>query len=341
MMLSSLVLALFLSPTSHAAEADNFTARRMDVADIAEPMNALANGYLKKAVADANLGGACDEGRLYEELQKFFANHSSGRLIQDVLYKKKVPLTVIPLKESIYKEWDIWDGYLLGRSKAAKSPLALTPMVRVGDTIVGVDKFEHLFGMGFIYFDKYYRKGESLRSVLKNGVFREKTALGGNMFATGVFSYADLSANFNGLRFWNHMLQKKNDVLGKNENLGPYVKCDAGKWAVNPSKSIDFRNYMDASMDESINCSKFARSSGEEKFRKSLTRLSFVDAEGNTTCPVEPAKLEAMKTKYDAANSGIVPYLDLTPFVVNSRGTEKVSYINEVQPLWYTIQNPF
>lgn len=323
MVFASIFFALLLSSSaSKAAEADHFTSRTLNVADIAESVNILANDGLKKALLQVNRVGSCDEANLYVELQKIFANHSDGQLVKDILYGKKVPLTMIPLKESIYKEWTIWDGYLLGRKKAAQSPLALTPMVRIGDQIVGVDKFEHMFGMGFIYFKNHYLKGKPLVSVLKNGVFREKTALGGNLFATGVFSYGDLSANFNGMRFWNHLLQKHDDVLGKSENLGPYVECQSGKWTVNSKKPIDFRNYIDASMDESINCSKFARASGEEKFRNSLVRLSFVGSKGASVCPVEPDKLKAIEKKYES--SGV------EEFIINPKGTGQVSYFSEI-----------
>ncbi len=321
-------LLLAVPLLAQAGESDNFTVRSKYVVDISDAVNSASNLYLEKAVADVNLKGSCDEDRLYEKLKRYFANHAKGELIQDILERKKIPATFIPLKESVYKEWSIWDGFLLGREKAAKSPLALSPMIRMNDVIVGVDKFEHMFGMGFIYFEKFYLKKEDLISVLKNGVFREKTVLGGNMFATGIFSYADLSANFNGMRFWNHILQKRNDVLGKNENIGPYVVCKNKKWAVNPSRPIDFRNYIDASMDESVNCSKFARKSGEEKFRNSLKRLSFVDSKGGAVCPVEPDKLESMNKKYETS--------DINRYIINTRGTGTVSYFFEIQPAAYT-----
>jgi len=321
MLLALPLLALFLAPNTHAAEADNFTARTRDVADISSPVNILANGYLRSSVDAANAVGACDEDALYAELQKYFANHSKGELAKTLLFGHQIPVTVIPIKESIYREWTVFDGYLVGRKKAAASPLALSPVVRIGDQIVGVDKFEHMFGMGWIYFNRHYREGKTLASVMKNGIFREKTVLGGNVLATGVFSYADLSANFNGMRFWNHVLQKQDDVLGKGENLGPYVRCENRKWEVNPTKPLDFRNYMDASLDESVNCSKFARKAAVEKVRRSLVRLSFADAKGHAVCPVEPEKLEEMKKKYAPG--------DVAHLILNTEGIETVKYLSE------------
>jgi hypothetical protein len=303
------------------AEADNFTARLLTLTDASSAVNTLANGYLKNAVEDANKTQGCNEDVLYTELRKYFNNHSKGALVQALLYNHAAPINALPIKESVYSEWTVTNGYLLGRKSAASSPLALSPLIQIGDQIVGVDKFEHMFGTGFMYFTQHYSKGKDIEKVLKRGIFLEKTALGGNIFATGVFSYADLSANFNGMRFWNHMLQKQDDVLGSEHNLGPYISCENSAWKVVEKNPLDFRNYMDASMDESINCSKFANKSGERKFRKALAERHFLGADGETLCPVEPQKLQDMKEKYKVA--------PIQHLIINEEGTGTVSYFNE------------
>lgn len=288
--------------------------------DVSQQINLKANDYLKTAVQEANNEGRCDQGTqsdelLYQKLQVYFANHSKGKLVQDILYGKSFSINALPLKESIYREWSVGDGYLLGRKKAASSPLALSPLIMVGSQAIGVDKLEHMFGMGFNYFNQYYSKNKKISKVLKGGIFKEKTVLGGNILATGVFSYADLSANFNGMRFWNHVLLKHDDILGNQHNLGPYVSCQGTKWIVEEKNPIDFKNYIDASMDESINCSKFASKSGVAKFRKAISEL------GESSCPLDPQKLEEMKSKYSP--------LRINHFIINEDGNGKVSYFNE------------
>lgn len=323
----SLILSLlFCSQVSMAAEADNFTARTLDLIDVSGQINSEANLFLKSAVDNANTQGPCDQGEkseelLYKELRKYFANHSKGQLVKNILYTENIAKNALPLKESVYKDWSIRNGFLLGRKKAASSPLALSPLIQIGDQIVGVDKLEHMFGMGFIYYSQYYAEGKSIKKVLKSGIFKEKTFLGGNVLATGVFSYADLAANFNGMRFWNHVLLKHDDILGSEHNLGPYVSCSDSKWKVDERNPVDFRNYIDPSMDESINCSKFANRSGEKKFRKALKRLNFVSSDGKSLCPVEPEKLKEMKEKYRQSN--------ISRFIINEEGTGTVSYFNE------------
>ena len=330
--LAAIVLLISWTPT-RAAEADHFTLPEGQIADITLEVNRLANEGLSRAIDDLNAQGGCDGTRkgdelLYERLTDVFSNHKKGQLVNTII-SGEIPRTVIPLKESIYSEWSIWNGFLLGRRGAAKSPLALFPLIKIGDTVIGVDKLEHMFGMGLRYFKGHYLDGKPLVSVLKGGIFKEKTFLGGNMLATGVFSYADLSANFNGMRFWNHMLQKQDDVLGAQHNAGPYLSCQAGRWVKNEERPIDFRSYVDATMQESMNCSKFATAAGARKFGEALAALQEKNKSRSFSCPENPALMGQVIQKYEVAMPAASPGTSVDHWIINRDGNGKVSYFNE------------
>ncbi len=318
---------------ARAAEADHFSLTEGQVADITAEVNKLANEGLVRAIEDLNAAGGCDETRkseelLYARLTDVFSNHKKGQLVQAIIHGD-VPRTVIPLKESLYSEWSIWNGFLLGRKGAAKSPLALSPLIKIGDTTIGVDKLEHMFGMGLRYFRKHYLEERPLVPVLKGGIFKEKTFLGGNMLATGVFSYADLAANFNGMRFWNHMLQKRDDVLGAQHNAGPYLSCREGKWAKNEERPIDLRAYVDATMQESMNCAKFATPGGVRKFQEALAALQSKDKSRAFNCPENPALIEEAVKKYEVEIAGDRRGSKVDHWIINREGNTQVSYFNE------------
>lgn len=327
-------ILLVLNTGLFAAEADHFTIDYNLVVDIGEEVNQFARNELEKSIIVLNQNGNCAsdtdaEIKLYEELKKTFANHSKGTLVKELLYGNTLAKTVTPLKESVYGDWSITDGYILGKKSAATSSLALSPVVRIKDEVVGIDKFEHMFGMGFIYFNQYYLKNKSLIKVLKSGILKEKTYLGGNRFATGVFSYGDLSANFNGMRFWNHILQKHDDVLGKSHNLGPYLICKNNQWIVNSERQIDFSNYIDGSMDESINCSKFASNKAIEKFHKIAKEKNILIQNSNIQCPLHPERLQEVNTKYNVPMSEDANDLTISHWIINNKGHGKVNYFNE------------
>lgn len=331
--LFAIILLLISWTPAWAAEADHFSLPDGQIADITAEVNRLSNEGLAAAITDLNAQGGCDDSRkseelLYERLTDVFSNHKKGQLVNTII-SGEIPRTVIPLKESIYSEWSIWNGFLLGRRGAAKSPLALFPLIKIGDTVVGVDKLEHMFGMGLRYFKGHYLEEKPLVSVLKGGIFKEKTFLGGNMLATGVFSYADLAANFNGMRFWNHMLQKRDDVLGAQHNVGPYLTCQAGKWVKNEERPIDFSNYVDATMQESMNCSKFATAAGARKFGEALAALQSKDKSRIFTCPENPSLMEQVIQKYEVAMPADSPGTNVDHWIINREGNGKVSYFNE------------
>ncbi len=307
---------------AHGAEVDHYSKPYNTIADATYEINERANVYLEKAVVETNQNSSCDETLLYKNLRKYFANHSQGKLGEDLLHDKSIPRTVIPLAESVYQDWSVFNGLLLGLPSAKKSPLALGPILKMGDIVVGTDKFEHMFGMGFQYFSGHHLKGKSLHKVLKRGIALEKTALGGNMFATGVFSYGDLAANFNGMRFWNHMLLKDSDVLGSKYNLGPYIKCEGATFVV--KAEIDFRNYMDLSMDESVNCSKLATKKGLEKFTMRMRQQGFQQH----TC-LNAKNYQNLKKKYDVKIKTDRNQKTIGHWILNTNGHGKVSYINE------------
>ena len=120
-----------------------------------------------------------------------------------------------------------------------------------------------------------------------------------------------MAADFNGMRFWNHVLQKKNDVLGSEENFGPYVRCVNKKWTL--VKEMNWRDYLDDSMDEAINCSQFKTESMVNKIKKRLNDLQVLH-QRIISCPVSRNKLKRVISKYGK----------FAPFFINKEGVRAV-----------------
>ncbi len=299
----STMLLLSLSSTSFAAEVDQFSMRHIPLEDAAPIINQNAQKYLARALDELNQKGTCSleqrgENKLYKKLENIFSHHMKGQLIKDMLYTDIYPKNIVPVEKSVYKYWTMRNGFSLAYRMKKADGYVIYPEVRVGDVRVGIDKFEHFFAMGVRHFREYYFHNYSLKFILNFDNFIEKNNLGGRPWATGVMSYGDMSANINGMRFWNNILQKRDDFLGPEYNYGPYVLCQDGKWTINPEKQLDLRDYMDDSMDETINCSAMANERGVKLFKKSLKELGFINDQRDNPCPLDPAKFEAVKKKY-------------------------------------------
>lgn len=313
-----LTLALTLLCTqSFASEADNFT-RRFIVSENAAPIiNDITNKYFAMALNDTNdKDHGCNEEKLYKSIRHYFRNHYFGELSKEIYNSKQIPRTNIPLKEGIYKRFFWYDAFVPGiYGRLIEDPSA--SVVRMNDQLVGVDKFEHFVGSGYRYFQKYYLKKKSLFSALKIGLKAETGFMGA--VTTGVLSYADMVANFNGMRFWNDILAKNEDILGK--NVGPYVSCEDNQWV--QVKEIDWAHYIDAGFDEAINCSEFRNQRLLNKVRAQMAILA-TDPQSASACPVESELLFPLVKKYG----------ELSPFLINTKGHNKAKKYKYFKKLW-------
>jgi hypothetical protein len=128
----------------------------------------------------------------------------------------------------------------------------IAPVIRLGQFLVGVDKIGHFFGQGWFYYHRYreIRDAEPRvtaedidRRVLAYGRTLESTYLG--LTGTGVYSYGDMAANWQGLRFY----------LVLFEGPAPYLTRSAdGTYHV--ARTFHFVDYVTDSWDEVQNPSR-------------------------------------------------------------------------------------
>ncbi len=303
----SLIFTILIH-SSFAAETDQFTRRDEALEDVSKKINSRVNEIVENVIEKQN---NCDEIELYKNLRQYFGNHINGKLTKEILENKTLyPKRFLSISDSIYSNFSPRDGLGMGFKFMKNKEITISSVIRMNDIEVGTDKIEHFFGQGFYYFQDQYLKKKGLEKALKIGIAKEKFMLGGNVLGNGVFSYGDLAANFNGMRFWNHLLQKHVDVLGKNENLGPYISCQNNKFI--QIKKIDLTDYFDHSMDEGINCSKFPRIETANKVKNNIAKL-------NLSCPVNQETLQHLKEKYGATSK----------WILNFDGLDKVEYLGE------------
>ena len=268
----------------NAAEVDHFSTLNAPLADSRQLINQLFNERMAQVLAEMDEG--CDERKLYHKLRwRTFNNVHFSAWVKDVAFGDKVAKIFTPLEESVYRDfWQINIGDKITQFR-------LAAVLRIGDVRLGSDKLSHFFGSGYLYFKSHYIKENPLAEVLGRGQRNEYGILGS--WVSGVISYADMLANFSGMRFWNHLLQKHPDVLG--QNLGPYLQCRGESWV--QIKAVDLGEYMDHGFDESINCSRFMSNDQLLSFRRLL---------GGITCPHgRPEVISNLRLKYGR----LAPYL--------------------------------
>jgi hypothetical protein len=188
----------------------------------------------------------CSVPRLYDSMAVYLARPIVGQIES---YAESVADNDgyrIPLNRSIYRNftWPQSPSLVLSERVAA--------VIRVGGEEVGTDKMGHFFTEGHTYFEMTKHLTLPVEEAILFGEWTESVYFGAQ--TTGVYSYADLVANFNGLRFWNRILALQPDPLLLSMTR-PYVRCEDRQWV--PEARFSWVEYVDSAWNESINCPVF------------------------------------------------------------------------------------
>jgi hypothetical protein len=304
----------FAAATAVAAEIDSVTTRRIPLDDSRAGINAIINTRLRAGVDNANRRHAdiadleshefCDEASLYLELRRaifdsFIPGWGLGGYDLDQQLREALTATSysLMLEDSIYRDISYLEGFSLRLKE-------LSDVVQVDGHLIGLDKLGHFFAEGWEYFEQTQRDRHTLEEALQWGSRQEAGKFG--YATTGIFSFADMVANFNGWRFWRAVLGDEDDpLLGPVENwfTGPYVVCRTRiiaslryrkivrTWVLD--REFNIADYIDGAWDEGNNCNSYADPLIEQKV---VSRIDAVSP--GYRCPIEPAQCTTAHRKY-------------------------------------------
>ena len=316
-------ILLLTAVAVHAAEVDSFTNRH-ELADSGPQLNGIVNKWLEEAIAEANKKplfqiesdeegiGYCNREQLLAALQDKLTGFIVGKLEARVMEDETLDTIRVEFDDSIYRD------LVFAESPTISLTRYLAVLLRIGDVYFGADKFGHFFSEGYSYYEMY-RGGDEF-SALQFGDLTESTFYG--ELATGIFSYADLAANLNGLRFWNRILGLKPDPLSGQEVIRPYVQCVDKKWQL--VAPFAWQEYVDPAWDEAVNCNAFKNESLLEKVKKRIAEASH-----GGTCPLYPVDRMLLEEKYG----------DLLDYVYNPHGNTVLDepLKPKIEQYWSTI----
>ncbi len=301
-----IVTGIVLCSAGVAAEVDSVTPRKLKLDNSLTILNTIFNQRIQEGIEKANARqpGSCDEDVLYTELRKaifqsFTASlglkgYALDKQLRSLLARQSYSLS---LNDSIYRDISYLEGFSLNVKE-------LSDVVSVNGHLVGLDKLGHFFAEGWKYFELTQYDGHTVDQVLEWGKEQESGKFG--YTTTGIFSFADLAANFNGWRFWNSVLLKQNDPLkGVVANFfnRPHVKCESQIIASIKNRRIvraweyktrfDLSDYVDGAWDEGNNCNSYADPVIEEKVTSRIKNVA-----PDFTCPFTAEFCLAAQKKY-------------------------------------------
>jgi hypothetical protein len=240
-------LIMAFATKTYALETDNYLMWKRGLKDSSKAINAHILSEIKLALSKINSNEksqGCLEateavaGRFmsYYIDKNPLENWVTANLSDDEIYPRNGGY----VSESIYR--NPFRFYL------AKFPLA--PNVMINGVYLGTDKLTHISSTGRRYFNHYLKelkKGatdrEALMSAVRFGLKNEASILG--YWSSGVLSYGDMEANFQGLLFYKKLCFDSTETY--------LVQDDDDKWHV--GLTPDIRDYINPYLDETFNLS--------------------------------------------------------------------------------------
>ena len=155
-------------------------------------------------------------------------------------------------------------------------------IINIGGVYFSADKLGHFFSFGLRYQRRFLRArghgmsdAEAVRAVVDWGFRSELGVVGGT--STGIISFADLEANYQGFRFARSLCDP--------DSSAHLTLDEDSRWSI--SGSVDLRDYVNAAWDEAFNpniyvkrrwknirermlahCGKWNSSPAQERFRE-------------------------------------------------------------------------
>jgi hypothetical protein len=282
----AIALLLSIAGPTRGAEIDSLTGRSAPLADSSDALERRFGEALEAGVLRANQTSAgCDDDALYRELRRALAAPFIGHAIAEALNEDAtLDRRRIRRVDSIYRDLDLLDNVSVHWKD-------LSAVVRVGDVLMGVDKLGHFFVEGWEYFEIAHLDGEGVAAAMEWGERSERTYFG--RYTTGVHSYADLVANFEGMRFWLRVLGRAEDPLDTGwRSRRPYVTCRKRFWLVGErrwhlSRKLALADYVTPVWDEAVNCCSYRNQEIEALVRARIAELSKA-SNVDYTCPLDP-----------------------------------------------------
>lgn len=224
-----------------AYESDQYSNRTAPIADSRAALNRLVNAALEEVVSGWH--GLPNKLRFARAVYwRVGGLHWVDHIERWAMRSPEVERLPRPGRRGVFAG----SSFFFARVNAV---FGVAQTIQVDGVLVGTDKLGHFFSQGVKYFESHFR-GESEAEVLDRGRVNERLIFG--QLTTGVYSNADLVANYEGYLFYRGLFE--DGVVAGRPAL---VAWQAGKPRL--ARSFDWADHVNDYWDEALNPSHFGR----------------------------------------------------------------------------------
>lgn len=253
------LLAAVLSSPALAYETDQISERLADLEDSERLADAKVAEWLRFALDRTNEQTRCTAS--VESTRRVLARTIYDRLAFPTYVKGRGELAGLGYgafaawletdprvdRRMVEDDVDIYDR-LRPRDSLVLGTVGICSTIKLGGVLMGTDKPDHFWAQGYEYL-LASREGRAEERALRWGVASERGRYG--LATSGVFSYADLAANWAGYQFYKGLLGEESPMqLGED---GCVVERRPFQWA----------EWLDDAVDEALNPPIYRKSVGE------------------------------------------------------------------------------
>jgi hypothetical protein len=235
-----LAAALLLAPQICGAyETDQFSGRLKPIQDSTEALDQRVNQSIQSAVADWQ--GDRNDLRVVNQIYfDIGGRHWVDKIERWAMESDQVERLQPSRYDSIYTGHPIW------ATRVAKL-FGVGPTIKLNGVLIGSDKLGHFLSQGRKFYKRYLRYLDEARAA-EHSAYTERAIFG--QMTTGVYSNADLVANYEGYVFYRSLFE--DDVIpGKPAILA----WDSGRWII--QRDFTWADHVNEYWDEALNINHF------------------------------------------------------------------------------------
>jgi hypothetical protein len=235
-----LTAALLLVPQLCGAyETDQFTNRLLPLADSTELLNGQVNQAIEEAVLDWK--GKRNDWKVVTAIYNDIGGHHWVDKIERWAMKSEEVERLQPSRrESIYQGHPLW-------ATRVAAVFGVGPTIKINGQLIGSDKLGHFLSQGRKFYRRYLKYLDEAKAA-EHSAYTERALFG--QMTTGVYSNADLVANYEGFLFYRSLFED-NIIPGK-----PAILAWTGEgWEI--QRLFTWADHVNEYWDEALNVNHF------------------------------------------------------------------------------------
>jgi hypothetical protein len=236
----AVLVSLCLAPAlTGAYETDQFSNRLTPLADSTAVLDERVNESIAKAAGTPTRSR--NEKRIVDAIYHDIGGHHwVDKIERWAMQSEEVDRTTPDRYDSIYQGHPLW-------ATRVAALFGVGPTIKVNGTLIGSDKLGHFLSQGRKFWRRYQRYLDESRAA-EHSAYTERALFG--QMTTGVYSNADLVANFEGYRFYRSLFE--DDIVPGKPAILTW-KID--HWEI--QRPFTWADHVNAYWDEALNVNHF------------------------------------------------------------------------------------